>query len=325
MRMMKTSEAIGYRLYHDVTQIVPGVVKGRLFPKGHIIREEDVEPLLSIGRDVIYVEDDALTDLIHENEAAQFLAQLVGIPGMVSGPLSEGKIELLAAYDGFFQVNRELLVELNMVEGIIVSTKPSETAHRKGEKLVSVKIVPLQIEAAVLEGLKEMVADRAVFRFLPYKNDTAGMIITGNEVYSGRIQDAFAPVLRKKMEYFRIAELFHTVLDDQAERITKAILECKEKGCRIIFVTGGMSVDPGDVTPTAIRNSGAHIVSYGSPVLPGAMFLLAYFDDGTVVMGLPASVIFCEKTVLDLILPRVLADLEIDKRYIASLACGGLL
>ena len=116
----------------------------------------------------------------------------------------------------------------------------------------------------------------------------------------------------------------HVICDDKSDEITKNILCFLNKGVDLVLVTGGMSVDPDDKTPLAIKNTGAKIVSYGAPVLPGAMFLLSYMDDGRAILGLPGCVMYAKRTIFDLVIPRVLADIKVDEKFLNNLGNGGL-
>ena len=144
----------------------------------------------------------------------------------------------------------------------------------------------------------------------PFVVRKAAIITTGNEVYHGRIQDAFTPVIEKKIAEFGAQMMFHEVFDDDDKKITEGCLRAIEAGAEIVFCTGGMSVDPDDKTPLAIKNTGARIVSYGSPVLPGAMFLLSYYDAGdrlVPICGLPGCAMYNKRTIFDIVLPRLMA------------------
>lgn len=193
-----------------------------------------------------------------------------------------------------------------------------------GDKLVGTRVIPLVISEEKMEQVEAIGAGKPLFRILPYKRKTAGVVTTGNEVYYGRIQDTFTPVIREKLKAYDVDVVMHRTVPDEKEEILEAIQEVKASGVDVVICTGGMSVDPDDMTPSAIKASGAKIVSYGAPVLPGAMFLLGYFPDGTPVMGLPGCVMYAKATIFDLILPRVLADVEVTKKDLAKMGAGGL-
>lgn len=323
MKLIKTEDAVGHVLCHDMTQIIKGVTKDARFRKGHVVTEEDIPVLLSIGKDNLYVweKDDTM---YHENEAAEILRDVCINDHMISTEVKEGKIELKAECDGLFQVDVERLNAMNDIDQIMIATRHTNTPVKAGDKLLGTRIIPLVIKKEKMELVKERGGNRPLCQLLPYKKLRAGIITTGNEVFYGRIQDTFTPVVVEKLETYGIEVIEHMTLGDDKEKITEAILQMKQKGCDVITVTGGMSVDPDDQTPGAIKDSGARVVSYGAPVLPGAMFCLAYFEDGTVVMGLPGCVMYAKTTIFDLMLPRVAAGVEIKRKDLTSLGHGGL-
>lgn len=323
MKKVKTEDAIGHVLPHDLTRIVKGEMKGVAFKKGHIIREEDIPMLLSIGKDHIYILE-TTDQSIHEDDAAAFLADLCIGRGMYTTEIKEGKIEIIAAEDGFFQVNVEKLKEINLLGDIMIATRMGNLPVKKGDRLAGMRIIPLFIEKERLELAKEIQDDESILKLTPFRQLKGGIITTGNEVYHGRIVDTFTPVIEGKFEQYGVEYIHHEICYDDTEMIKSAILRAKEKGCDIILCTGGMSVDPDDLTPAAIKASGANIITYGTPVLPGAMFLLGYFDDGTAIMGLPGCAMYTEITVFDIIYPYIVAGVPVSKETIASLGYGGL-
>ena len=134
----------------------------------------------------------------------------------------------------------------------------------------------------------------------------------------------FTPVLVDKLNEYNCEMIFLAVYDDDHEAITKGCLQAIEQGAELVLCTGGMSVDPDDKTPLAIKNTGARMVSYGAPVLPGAMFLLSYYREKIPIVGLPGCVMYAKRTIFDLALPRLLADDEITAEELAALGEGGL-
>lgn len=323
MKLMKTEEAVGQILCHDITQIIRGVTKDAVFRKGHIIREEDVPVLLSVGKDNVYIwEYDE--NMYHENEAAEILRDICISDNMHATEPKEGKIELIADVDGLLMVDIEGLRRVNALGDMMIATRASGFTVKKGDKLCGTRVIPLVIAKERMEKAKEAAGTQPLIRLLPLKPKTYGIVTTGNEVFYGRIEDSFTPVVQQKLDYFGCTMLMHRVLNDDHEKITAAINEMLDAGCEMVFCTGGMSVDPDDKTPLAIKNSGANIVSYGAPVLPGAMFLVSYTDDGRAVCGLPGCVMYAKRTIFDLVLPRLLADVPVTKEYLAGLGHGGL-
>ena len=323
MDLVKTEEAVGLILCHDITEIVVGGMKGPAFKKGHVVQQEDIPHLLRLGKDHLYVWSEDST-LVHENDAAEILLSVAMGEGFTRSGISEGKIELKAAYDGMFTVDTELLKAINSIPEISIASRFGGFTVHKGDKCAGMRVIPLAIKKETMDKVVETAAGKKIFNVLPYKPMSFGVIITGNEVYYGRIQDTFTPVLEKKLEEFGAVMKDHVVLGDDAEAITAEIKRMADEGLDLILCTGGMSVDPDDRTPLAIRSTGAEIITYGSPVLPGAMFLVSYLPDGRPVLGLPGCVMHSKRTVFDVLLPKVMAGVRISKDYIAPLGNGGL-
>lgn len=323
MKLIRTEDAVGQVLCHDLTQIIKGVSKGPRFRKGHIVAEEDIPVLLSMGKDQLYVweKDDTV---YHENEAARILCQVSRGENMIPSEVKEGKIELTAACDGLFTVDVERLDAVNEIDQVMIATRHSNTPVKKGDKLLGTRVIPLVIKKEKMELVKKTAGEKPLCRLLPYRLKKAGIVTTGNEVFYGRIRDTFTPVVQEKLEQYGIQAEDHITVGDEKEKITAAIRELKARGCELIIATGGMSVDPDDQTPGAIKESGAEVVTYGAPVLPGAMFCLAYFSDGTPVMGLPGCVMYAKTTIFDLVLPRIAAGVRISRQDITRLGNGGL-
>ena len=323
MKCIKTTDAVGHVLCHDLTRIVKDVMKDAAFRKGHIVTEEDIPVLLSMGKDHLYVWEKN-ENMLHEDEAAQVMYEVCKNDYMSPTPVKEGKIELVAECDGLFVVDVDRLDKINETDEVMIATRHTNTPVKKGDRLLGTRVIPLVIEKEKMEQVKRIAGDTPLAALYPYKPMKAGIVTTGSEVYHGRIKDTFTPVVIEKLASYGIEILSQTVCDDNQEKITAAILELKEKGADMIVCTGGMSVDPDDRTPGAIKNTGAKIVSYGAPVLPGAMFLLGYFEDGTPVMGLPGCVMYAKATVFDLVLPRIAAGIEVTKKDLSRMGNGGL-
>lgn len=322
MKMISVYDSVGCILSHDVTQIIPGEFKGRLFKKGHIIKEEDIEKLLSIGKENIYVWE-AKEGELHENDAAIRLANLVLGEGVTrSEEIKEGKVDFFADRDGVLKIDKEELLKLNSLGEIIVSTLHNNTPIRKGEKIGSTRVIPLIIEEEKIIRAEDLIKDKIIY-VEEIKEKKCLVITTGNEVYSGRIKDAFLPVIKSKLAYYGSEVIRQEILPDSKERIIEEIKKGLDEKVDMIICTGGMSVDPDDVTPTAIKECGGELITYGAPILPGAMFLLAYYND-TPILGIPSCAMYSKRTVLDLVLPRVLADERLTLEDIASYGHGGL-
>ncbi len=320
MKSVRVEDAVGMILCHDLTKIVPGEFKGRAFKKGHIIQEEDIKELLSIGKEHIYVWENK-EGILHENDAAVRLKDLVCGEGLEFGEIKEGKINFKAAKDGLLKIDKEKLLEINMLGDIIVSTIQNNTPVKKGEVIGATRIIPLAIdEEKIIEA--EKLIKGSIIKVIDIKPKKVHMITTGSEVYHGRIKDAFGPAVRKKVEYYGCTLENQVILPDDKEKIVCEIKKAIESGAEMILCTGGMSVDPDDVTPTAIKECGAELITYGAPVLPGAMFLLAYSGDIPII-GLPGCVMYCKRTIFDLVLPRILSDERLSFRDIALYGHGG--
>jgi len=324
MKLIDTKEAVGHVLCHDLTRIVPGESKDAQFRKGHVVTEEDIPMLLSMGKDHLYVwEVDENT--LHENEAADLLAGLCESAYMRRGEVKEGKIELFATEDGVFTVDVARLDALNDLPDIMVATRHTNSAVKAGDKLGGTRIIPLLIDRKRIEEAQALVGTEPLMKLTPFRKGLkAGIVVTGNEVFHGRITDKFTPVVERKLAAFGVPLTERRVSDDNQEHIIAAINEVRAAGVDIVLCTGGMSVDPDDRTPAAIRDSGAEIITYGAPVLPGAMFLLGYYADGTPVMGLPGCVMYSRASIFDIVLPRVIAGMKISRRDLTRLGNGGL-
>lgn len=320
MKSVRVQDAIGMVLCHDITKIVPGEFKGRAFKKGHIIREEDIEELLSIGKEHIYVWENK-EGVLHENEAAERLKNLVCGEGLEFGEVKEGKINFMAAKDGLLKIDKEKLLEINMLGEIMVSTIQNNTPLKKGELVGGTRIIPLVIDEQKIIEAEKLITEK-IIKVVDIKPKKVHMITTGSEVYHGRIKDAFGPAVKKKIEYYGCTLENQVILPDDKDKIVSEIKKAIDAGAEMIVCTGGMSVDPDDVTPTAIKESGAELITYGAPVLPGAMFLLAYNGD-IPILGLPGCVMYSKRTVFDLVLPRVLSDERLTLRDIAAYGHGG--
>lgn len=326
MKEIKTEDAVGQVLCHDITQIIPGVIKDARFRKGHVVTQEDIPVLLSLGKEHLYVweKDDTM---FHENEAAEILYELCRNEYMGRSEVKEGKIELTAQIDGLLKIDTVLLDRINSLGQMMIASRHPNTPVKKGDKLCGTRIIPLVIEKEKMDETKKVCGDTPIFTLLPFRKKKVGIVTTGSEVYHGRIKDAFGPVLRAKVEEYGCEVLGQTLCDDRPDMITDAVLEWIRQGAEMVLCSGGMSVDPDDKTPLAIRNTGARIVSYGAPVLPGAMFLLSYYEkDGKQipVAGLPGCVMYAKRTIFDLVLPRLVADDPVTREELDRLGKGGL-
>jgi molybdenum cofactor synthesis domain-containing protein len=310
-------------LCHDITEIIPGKSKGVAFRKGHIIREEDVPKLLNLGKAHIYVWENQ-PGMLHENDAAIRLSRTMAKGGLKFTEPKEGKVNLLAAVDGLLKIDVERLEAVNEIDQIVVGTLHTDRVVKAGEQVAGCRVVPLVIaEEKIIQAERICQETGGIIEVKPLKHHKAGLITTGSEVFSGRIKDAFGPIIKKKLETLGSTLVKQVFVPDDVEKIAQAVQEFKVQGMDLILTTGGMSVDPDDLTPTGLKTAGAEIVAYGAPVLPGAMFLLAYLE-GTPVLGLPGCVMYHKTTIFDLILPRVLCGEVLTRRDLVKLGHGGL-
>ncbi len=268
MQIVRVEEAIGNVLCHDITKIIPGEFKGEAFKKGHIITAEDIPKLLKLGKEHLYVWQ-MKKGFLHENDAGLRLAQAVKGQGLSMTDPSEGKVNLIAGHDGMVAINEELLTRINMIEEIVVATRNNNRPVKKGDKIASVRVIPLLIDETKIAMVEKIAQQTEVVAVKPFHSYKVGVITTGSEVYHGRIQDKFGPVVKAKVEGFGCQVVQHILVPDDAEEIAQAVKSLLANGAELILTTGGMSVDPDDVTPSGIRKAGAEIVTYGAPVLPG--------------------------------------------------------
>lgn len=327
MKLIKTEDAVGHVLCHDITQIIKGVTKDAVFRKGHIVTEEDIPVLLSVGKENLYVWEKE-EGMLHENDAAEILRQICQGEHMHPSDVKEGKIELIADIDGVLKIEREKLRKVNSLGEIMIASRHGDFPVKKGDKLAGTRVIPLVISEEKMQQAKNVTAGGVIFNILPYKKKKAGIVTTGSEVYYHRIKDTFTPVIEEKLAEYDIESGGHEICNDDPQMIENAIRSLLADGCNMIVCTGGMSVDPDDRTPYAIRQVTGEIVSYGAPVLPGAMFLLAYYrEEGKEVipvLGLPGCVMYSKRTIFDLVLPRLTVGEILTAEDLNTLGEGGL-
>ncbi|HJV45458.1 MAG TPA: molybdopterin-binding protein [Bacillota bacterium] len=308
------------KLGHDLTRIIPGQFKGRLFQAGHVITEEDIPKLLDIGKRHIYIMD-IPNGFLHENIAAERMANAIaGEQVYMTGPV-EGKMTLKSAVHGLLQVNAEIIHAINHVEGLSVSTLVTDQVVHKDQSIAGVRPIPLVIEEEKIRQLEAIVSAPPI-SVRPFQKQRVGIVTTGSEVYNGRIEDKFGPVLKTKLQAFGSEVIEQRFANDDLEMIQQEIRYFLDQKVDLILVTGGMSVDPDDRTPGAIRGVGARVVRYGIPMLPGSMLLVAYYGE-TPILGLPGCVMHDPYTSFDVFLPKILAGEVIHETDITSLGYGG--
>ena len=323
MRKVSVERAVGMVLAHDITRIIPGKFKGVGFKKGHIVKKQDIPELLKLGKRSLYVLN--LTEKqIHEDDAALRIAQAVCGEDLLWSQPSEGKSNMVSPSDGLLKINTRGLLKANKIANIIIATLNNNFPVKKNQTVAATRIIPLIISRKKIERL-ETIAEKyhPIVQVLPYRPLKVGAVVTGSELYQGLVKDEFDKYVGDKVSGFGSRIIKKIVVPDEPKQISGAIKKLKQIGCDLILTTGGLSVDPDDVTRTGIVQAGARVVVYGTPILPGAMFLYALLGD-TPVLGLPACVFYHATTVFDLLLPRVLAGDEIKKDDIAAMGPGGL-
>lgn len=323
MKKVKVEDAVGMVLCHDITEIVPGRAKGPAFRKGHIIREEDVSKLLDLGKAHVYAWENQ-EGMLHENEAAVRLSRAMARGGLTFSEPKEGKVNLVAIDDGLLKIDVQRLESINDIDHLIVATLHTNRMVKTGQQVAGCRVVPLVIAEEKIRQAEKICAEAyGLIEVKPLKKVQAGLITTGSEVFHGRIEDAFGPVIKNKLEQLGSKLIKQVFVPDDTEKIARAVQELKAAGVDLILTTGGMSVDPDDLTPGGVQAAGAEIVAYGAPVLPGAMFMLAYLDD-VPVLGLPGCVMYFKTTIFDLVLPRILCGEVLGRRDLVRLGHGGL-
>lgn len=322
MKTISVHDAAGTVLAHDVTQIIPGEFKGSRFKKGHCISKEDIPVLLTMGKKNLFVIEKDEDD-VHENEAAIRIASAASGKGISLASPDQGKVELFAAYDGLLKIDTKKLYSLFDQDEIAFATIHSNQFVRSGEKVAGTRVIPLFVKEQTVRTAEEVLRGGPMIDVVALKPFKVGVVTTGSEVYTGRIEDSFGPVLKKKFEALGSAVVRQIFTDDDEEMIAAAIHELLHENVDMIALTGGMSVDPDDRTPSAIRRAGADVITYGVPVFPGAMFLFAYIRDIPVI-GLPGCVMYRNASIFDIVVPRLLAGERPSREDLKALAHGGL-
>jgi len=321
VKKINVENAVGRVLCHDITEMKDGF-KGAAFKRGHVIRDTDIPHLLDLGKKTVFIWEENAGEM-HEEDCARRLAAMAPVRGAHYTEPSEGKVVLLADERGMFRVNRELLRRINSIGDITIAALPDHYPVEKGARLASMRIVPLVTREEQIIAAEEMCRQERLLELRPYKHRKVGVDVTGSEVYSGRIRDKFAPVVRRKLEQYPCEIMGVSICDDDMEMIVNAAKAHLERGADFLVFTGGMSVDPDDLTPGAIRCLGAQIVSHGVPAQPGNMTLVAYLGD-IPVLGLPGAAISLPTTIFDVLLPQIFAGDRITKEELVGLGEGGL-
>lgn len=322
MRKVNFTEALRMPLAHDICEIKGQEIKRAAFKRGHIITEEDENYLLELGKQHFYVLEEGDENLIHEEDAAMHMYKHFANDDFKPSPISMGKISFIANTEGFFRVNKQLLTDLNMLGEISAACKPDFKYVKAGSEVASMRIIPLFTTTDKLDEISKLANN--LFSISKINVNNISLITTGSEVASGKIEDGFKPKLDQILSSFNLTIQDYTVVTDDKKLITAKIIDSLEKNPDVILVTGGMSVDPDDLTPGAIKGSGANIITYGTPIIPGSMLLYGLIN-GIPIMGLPGAVIFEQKTAFDMLLPYALTNTPITKSEIMEMCVGGML
>lgn len=321
MKKVKVQDAIGMTLCHDITAMVDGF-KGAAFKRGHVVTQEDIPRLLDIGKQHVFIWEENAGE-IHEEDAARRLSQMTTVNGAHYGSISEGKVQLFADQDGMFRVDKALLAAVNRIGDITITTLPDHYPVKAGDRLASMRIVPLVTEERQIAEAEALCAGKQLYDLRPFKPLKVGIIITGSEIYHGRIKDKFERVARAKLAHYPAEILGVHVCDDELDMIVGAGRALLAEGAELLIFSGGMSVDPDDLTPSAIREMGAEIVSYGVPSQPGNMTLVAYLDQAA-LLGVPGAAISRPTTMFDVLLPQIFCGDPLTKDDLIRLGEGGL-
>jgi molybdenum cofactor synthesis domain-containing protein len=322
LKIIPVQEAVGLPLAHDITEIVPGKHKGPAFRRGHVIRPEDVSKLLDVGKAHIYVME-LEKDELHEEDAAKRLAKAVAGPNIRLTDPIEGKVSLIAESAGLLKVDQARLMEFNALGDLMLATLFADSYVKKGAVIGGTRTIPVLVKEELVRKAEAICKDKPIVTIVPIPPRRVHLIVTGSEVFTGRIKDGFEPVVRRKLAEMGAELASAKLAPDDPDVIAGNIKEAQTAGADLILVSGGMSVDPDDLTPEGIRRSGADVVSHGFPVLPGSMFLMAYLNE-TPVLGLSGCVMHDPVTAFDVLLPRLLAGEKISRAAIVSMGHGGL-
>ncbi len=322
LKVIPVEEAVGLPLAHDITEIVPGKYKGPAFRRGHVIRSEDVSKLLDVGKAHIYVME-LEKDELHEEDAARRLAKAAAGEHLRLTDPVEGRVNLVAEISGLLKIDSDLLYRFNSLGDLMMATLPSNRYVKKSDVVAGTRTIPVVVKEELIQRAEELCRGRPIVKILPLPSRRIHLIVTGSEVYTGRIKDGFEPIVRKKVEEMGSDLESKKLAPDDPDQIAKLIQDAQQAGAELILVSGGMSVDPDDKTPEGIRQSGAKIESHGFPVLPGSMFLMAYLNE-TPILGLSGCVLHDPFSAFDILLPRLLAGEKISRADIMALGHGGL-
>ncbi|MEC9491161.1 molybdopterin-binding protein [Flexistipes sp.] len=322
MKKLKVEDAVGEKLAYDITEVnLDTNFKGVAFYRGHFIEEKDLEHLLRLGKEYVFVEEDEAGE-VHENDVATAIAPLAAGKNIYySEAPKEGKIDFFAAADGIFTVDTETVLKINSMEIPSMPTISDKYPVTAGTKVAAFRIIPLTCKKAIFDEMKTIMK-QPVLSVKKYTISRVSIIVTGNEIYYGKIEDKFTEKLKQKLTKFGVNNINSRILPDDETVIASAVKE-ESKQSGLILITGGTSVDPDDKTRLGIENAGVEFVQKGNPIQPGNNFSIGYLNS-TTVCAVPAAALFYNITSLDIFLPQILAEIKVTKNDIVSKAIGGL-
>ncbi|MGO9578241.1 MAG: FmdE family protein [Desulfobaccales bacterium] len=326
LQVVPMEQAVGRRALHDMTMIIPGTSKGPGFEKGQTIGVGDLCRLQQMGRRHLYVmsEDGPGPEWVHEDEAALAFARAMAGGGVTfTEPPREGKVNLLAAQDGLLVVDEARLERFNLVPGVVGASRAGYTLMTRGRTLAGTRAIPLFLPRADFRKALTVLEEGPLFQVLPLRRPRVGVLVTGTEVFLGLVEDRFIPIITTKVEKLEGQVVKSLIVPDDRGAIRQGVQELLAAGIDLLVTTAGLSVDPDDVTRQGLVEAGATDLSYGAPIIPGAMTLLARIGP-VQVMGVPACALYFKTTSFDLLLPRLLAGLFPSRGDLAKLGHGAL-
>lgn len=330
LRVVPLEEAVGKNAAHDMTQIIPGEFKGAVISAGQIVSAGDMCRLQQMGRFNVAVLDGGSpgkdwggAGWVHENDAAEAFAQRMAGPGISYGlPPKEGKINFRAETDGLFCVDVDKLYAFNMIPEIMLATRQDATLVGAGSEVAGTRAIPLFISQDRLSRALAVLGDNHLLSVRPLRRGKVGILVTGTEVFNGLIKDRFAPLISAKVEALGCEVVKSVIVPDDTKSILDGVAAIEAAGADLLVTTGGLSVDPDDLTRSALVTAGLSDILHGVPVLPGAMSLVGRLRAMRVI-GVPACALYFKTTLFDSLLPRLLANREITRPELARMGEGG--
>ncbi len=326
LKAVPAEAAVGKRVLHDMTRIVPGEHKGPQFLKDQVVTAGDLCRLQQMGRNHLYLAEDNApgTDWVHENEAAETFARAMAGEGIgFQLPPREGKVNLTAEAAGLLVVDADRLEAFNLVPGVMCASRHTASVMSEKRVVAGTRAIPLYLSRAAFREAMSVLSDGPLFHIRPLRPAKVGILVTGTEVFLGQVEDRFIPIVRNKVESFGCTVVKTLIAPDDRKAIREGVKELLDAGTELLVTTAGLSVDPDDVTRQGLQDAGATELLYGAAILPGAMTLLARIGAARVI-GVPACGLFYRRTSFDLILPRLLAGIDPTRRELARFGHGAI-